>query len=214
MQPFPRSRAQPLPDAIHVLGETTFRRSHRRFGLLPADRLRHVYLLGKTGAGKSTLLESLIAQDLARGAGVAVLDPHGDLIEAMLPLVPATRIRDVLLFAPEDRDWPVSFNVFRQGRRLHSDTALLTSQLLSVFRRHWAQSWGPRLEHVLRNGILAVADDPRATLLFLYRFLTDEQLRERVVAGVRDPVVHQFWTKEYPSYSRNLQSEALAPALN
>lgn len=201
-------------EPLLLLGETTFRRQHQRFGLLPADRLRHVWVVGKSGAGKSTLLANLIAQDLQRGVGLALLDPHGDLVEAVLPFVPPHRRNNVLLFSPEDREYPVSFNVFRHGRRLPSDTALLSSQLISVFKRYWSDSWGPRLEHILRNTILAVAPNPRATLLFLYRFLTDAQLRSSMTPKLVDPVVRQFWEKEFPGYSKNLQSEAVAPVLN
>lgn len=205
---------QSFQDSLLILGETTFRRQHQRFGLLPIDRLRHLWVIGKTGSGKSTLLANLICQDLQRGEGLALLDPHGDLVDAVLPFIPQHRIKDVLWFAPADRSYPVSFNVFRQGRRPHADTALLTSQLVSVFKKYWADSWGPRLEHILRNAILAVAPDPRATLLFLYRFLTDEKLRAKVTENLPDPVVRQFWRKEFPGYGRNLQSEAVAPALN
>lgn len=201
-------------EALLILGETSFRELRRRFGLLPDDRLRHLWLLGKTGSGKSTLLATLIAQDLARGHGFALLDPHGDLVEQVLPLVPASRTNEVLLFAPMDVAHPISFNVFRQGRRSHPTVALLASQLVSVFRKYWADSWGPRLEHVLRNAILAVAPDPRATLLFLYRFLTDEALRAAVSERVTDPVVRQFWRVEFPLYGKALQAEALAPVLN
>lgn len=201
-------------DPLLILGETTYRRQHQRFGLLPSDRLRHVWVIGKTGSGKSSLLANLIAQDLKRGVGLMLLDPHGDLVEMVLPFVPKKRLTDTILFSPADRDYPISFNVFRQGRRPHHDTALLTAQLVSVFKKFWASSWGPRLEHVLRNSILAVASDPRATLLFLYRFLTEPELRSKVIEKITDPVVRQFWTKEFPSYGKNLQSEALAPALN
>lgn len=204
----------PLREPLLILGETTFRRQHQRFGLLPADRLRHVWVIGKTGSGKSTLLANLIAQDLQRGTGLALLDPHGDLVESVLPLVPAHRRNEVLLFSPEDREYPVSFNVFRHGRRTPSDTALLASQLVSVFKKYWADSWGPRLEHILRNALLAIAPDARATLLFLYRFLTEPELRSGLTARLTDPVVRQFWEKEFPGYSKNLQSEAVAPVLN
>ena len=202
------------PEPLLILGQTTFRDRYRRFGLLEGDRLRHLWLLGKTGSGKSTLLANLLAQDLARGTGTALLDPHGDLVEAVLPLVPPSRTNQVLLFAPADREYPVSFNVFRQGRHPHPDTALFASQLVSVFRRYWADSWGPRLEHILRNAILAVAEHPRATLLLLYRFLTDEALREGHTARLRDHVVREFWTREFTSYGKSLQAEALAPVLN
>jgi hypothetical protein len=201
-------------EQLLILGETTFRRQHQRFGLLPSDRLRHVWVIGKTGSGKSTLLSNLIVQDLQRGNGLALLDPHDDLVETVLPFVPRHRIADTMLFTPDDRDYPISFNVFRQGRKAHADTALLTAQLVSVFKKFWASSWGPRLEHVLRNAVLAVAPDPRATLLFLYRFLTEPDLRTKVTEKISDPVVRQFWNKEFPSYGRSLQSEAVAPALN
>lgn len=201
-------------EPLLILGEISFRARHDRFGLLPDDRLRHLWLLGKTGSGKSTLLGNLVIQDLQAGRGVALLDPHGDLVETVIAHVPRERTNQVLLFCPHDRDYPVSFNVFRQGRRPHPDPALLASQLVSVFRKLWADSWGPRLEHVLRNAILAVTPDPRATLLFLYRFLTDEPLREKVVETITDGVVRQFWTREFPSYGKSLQGEALAPALN
>lgn len=205
---------QPPDEALLILGETTFRRQHHRFGLLPADRLRHVWIIGKTGSGKSTLLSNLIVQDLERGNGLALLDPHGDLVETVLPFVPRHRITETVLFAPDDGEYPLSFNVFRQGKKSHPETALLTAQLVAVFKKQWGDSWGPRLEHILRNAILAVAPDPRATLLFLYRFLTEPDLRAKVTDKVKDPVVRQFWLKEFQSYGKSLQGEALSPVLN
>lgn len=201
-------------DEVLALGETDFRDGRKRFGLLPEDRLRHAWLLGKTGSGKSTLIANMVRQDLLCGRGFALLDPHGDLVNSVLPFVPPERTNQTVLFAPDDRAFPPAFNVFRQGRRPHADTALLSSQLIAVFRKFWADSWGPRLEHVLRNAILAVAEDPRASLLFLYRFLTEEPLRAKVVAALRDPLVRQFWTKEWESYPKALQGEALSPVLN
>lgn len=238
----PRRPAEPA-DRVLVLGETTFRRAHRRFGVTSRDRLRHLYVLGKTGSGKSTLLQNLIAQDLANGThqppdaasvwsctqkaktspdeapGVAVLDPHGALVESVLRYVPSRRTNDVLVFDPADQARPVAFNVFRalapRGVNTESaDAALLASSLISVFKKQWASSWGPRLEHVLRNAILAVAADDEATLVLLYRFLTDGAVRDRVVGRVTDPVVRQFWTKEFAGYRPALQSEATAPVLN
>lgn len=126
---------RPEAEPLLILGETTYRRQHQRFGLLPADRLRHVWAIGKTGSGKSTLLANLIAQDLKRGVGLMLLDPHGELVETVLPFVPKKRLTETILFSPADRDYPISFNVFRQGRRPHPDTALLTAQLVSVFKK-------------------------------------------------------------------------------
>lgn len=213
---------KPAEEPLLILGETTWRKQHRRFGLLSEDRVRHLYTLGKTGVGKSTFLQNLIIQDLRAGRGIAVLDPHGTLVQAVLPFVPQARINEVLLFRPADREYPVSFNIFRQGRSRYTSQfgqrtgspALLTSHIVSIFKKQWSAFWGPRLEHVLRNAILAVAHDERATLVFLYRFLTDETLRERVVERIEDPVVREFWALEWKSYGKSLQAEALAPVLN
>jgi DNA helicase HerA-like ATPase len=201
-------------EELVIIGQVNFRKRKDRFGLLPEDRLRHLWILGKTGSGKSTLLANLLAQDLEKGQGCALLDPHGDLVEAVLQMVPRQRVNQVLLFSPAESAFPVSFNIFRQGRTLHPSPSRLASELVSVFRKQWADSWGPRLEHLLRNAVLAIASDSRATLLFLYRFLTETSLREQVVSKLADPVVRQFWTKEFPGYGKSLQSEALSPVLN
>ncbi len=203
----------PHKTPLLTLAETDFRGKHDRFGILQDDRLRHVWIIGKTGAGKSTLLLRLIAQDLAAGRGVGVLDPHGDLALAALSLVPKSRTNQTCVFDPADREHAVAFNVLRQGGR-QLDANLVASGLVAVFRKHWADMWGPRLEHVLRSAILAVVADPRATLLFLYRFLTEDELRQKVAARIEDPVVKQFWTVEFPSYRPQLQAEALSPVLN
>ena len=184
---------------ISSLGRPAFAARRKPFGLLTQDRLRHLYVLGKTGSGKSTLLATLLKQDLTQGHGLALLDPHGDLMQRVHALVPHARRHQITLFAPHRE--PIACNPFRQGRRRHPSPALLASELIAVFRKNWSEFWGPRLEHVLRNAILAVACDQRANLLFVYYFLTDEQLREKVVAKVKDTVVKHFWTKEFPSYS-------------
>lgn len=202
-----------MPDErVTALGETISRGRRLRFGMLQPDRLRHLYILGKTGAGKSTLMGSLIAQDLEAGQGLAVLDPHGDLAREALTRIPRRRKGDLTLFSPASS--PLSFNVFRQGRRLHPSPSLLTSELISTFRAQWSSSWGPRLEHVLRNAILAIASDQRANLLFLYHFLTNESLREKVIEKIKDPVVRHFWSEEWARYPPRLQGEALSPVLN
>ena len=201
-------------NSILTLGETTYRKKYQRFGLLPQDRLRHLWILGKTGSGKSTLIANLFAQDLATGQGVALLDPHGDLVETVLPLVPPERTNQVLLLSPADVEYPVSFNIFRQGKHMHPSPALMASEILSVFRKQWATFWGARLEHIFRNAILAVASDPRATLLFLYRFLVEERLRKKIIEQVSDPVVRLFWNKEFANYSKAFQREAMSPVLN
>ena len=202
----------PTQAPITQLGETTYRHQHQRFGLLPEDRLRHIVILGKTGSGKSNLLASVLAQDLAAGVGVVLLDPHGDLVEDVLPLVPRARRDSVRLLDARDREHPISFNIFREAGG-GATPAMVAAHLVTVFRRHWADAWGPRLEHVLRQGVMAVAEDPRATLLFLYQFLTNDVLRKKVVGRLRDPLVRFFWATEFPRYARH-EAEVLSPILN
>ena len=177
----------PRPPDI-TLGETDFRDRHQRFGMYTVDRLRHVWVIGKTGSGKSTLLLNLIAQDLAAGRGVGVLDPHGDLARAVLELVPKSRTNDVAYVDPADKTHALSFNVLRQGG-VDTEASLTATGLIAVFKKHWGDVWGPRLEHVLRNAILAVLPDSRASLLFMYRFLTDDRMRAKMAPRIEDPVV-------------------------
>jgi type IV secretory pathway TraG/TraD family ATPase VirD4 len=173
-----------------------------------------MYVIGKTGVGKSTLLLNLIAQDLSAGRGVVLLDPHGSLADEALALVPPKRAHEVLLFDPADESSALSFNLFRSSRRTARNRSLLVSQLIAVFQKHWSQFWGPRLEHILRNGLLAVAHHPAATMLLLYRFLSSESLRERVLGYCPDPLVRHFWQVEFQGYAKSFRAEALSPVLN
>lgn len=197
-----------------VLGQVRFRGRSQQFGLLGPDRLRHIYVLGSTGVGKSTLLERIAIQDIQAGRGLAVIDPHGSLISALLPHIPKWRLEQTLLIDPADTARPIAFNIFRRGAVPAANTSLLASQILSVFKARWGEFWGPRLEHILRMGLLATAEHPEATLLLLYQMLTDEAVRERMLRHVTDPVVQVYWTREFPSYSKALRAEALSPILN
>jgi hypothetical protein len=161
-----------------------------------ADRLQHVHLIGATGTGKSTLLHSLICQDIAQGRGVAVLDPHGDLIEQILPHIPEERIADVVLIDPSDAEHPVSFNILHA----HTDTEkeLLASDLVVLFRR-FSSSWGDQMNSVFANAILAILESSEGgTLIDLRRFLIEKPFRERFLATVQDEAIRYYWLHEYP----------------
>jgi type IV secretory pathway TraG/TraD family ATPase VirD4 len=191
---------------------TNFRSAHRSFGIKRDDRRRHMYVIGKTGMGKSTLLENLIVQDIRHGEGLAVVDPHGDLVEKILRFVPARRVNDVVYVNPADLEHPVAFNVLESvdPARHH----LVASGLIAVFKKIWADSWGPRLEYILRNAILALLAYGQATLLGVPRMLVDREFRARVVARTSDPVVRAFWEKEFEGYAQQFRSEAVAPIQN
>lgn len=197
---------------IAVFAQTTFRNQFKRFGIKTDDRRRHMYLIGKTGMGKSTIQENMIVGDIRAGHGLAVVDPHGDLAEKIIEFIPANRIQDVVYFNPADMDYPIAFNVLEQVEPHLRH--LVASGLLGVFQKLWADSWGPRLEYILRNAILAILDFPGSTLLGVVRMLSDKAYRKRVVSNIKDPVVKSFWEKEFASYADKFASEAVSPIQN
>lgn len=177
-----------------------------------ADRRRHVYLIGKTGTGKSTLLYNFMMSDLARGHGFALLDPHGDLAEAVADSVPARRTNDVIYLDPSDLAFPVGLNPIagvEPDRR-----PLVAAHIVATFQHIWGNSWGPRLEYILTNALRLLLDAPGSTLLGLPRLLSDERYRNRLLAQSRDPVVRGFWTHEFAAYAERFQMEAIAPVQN
>lgn len=200
------------PTDITAIGQTNFRGQHRTFGIYPDDRRRHVYVIGKTGVGKSTLIENMIAQDIVNGKGVALVDPHGDAAERLLSAVPSHRINDVIYFDPSDVDHPIAFNVLEAIDPSYK--YLVASGLVSSLKKIWADSWGPRLEYILRNTILALLDYPSSTILGILRMLSDQTYRKKVVEKISDPVVKAFWTNEFANYNERFRSEAISPIQN
>ncbi len=197
-------------DAVTIFATTDFRGQHARFGIKRKDRRSHMYLVGRTGTGKSTLLETLMAADLRAGNGFALLDPHGDLAERIRNRVETSRPADLIVFDPARQ--PMGYNPLwcpDPGSRY-----LVASGLVSVFRKLWHESWGPRLEHILRQALLTLVEFPGSTLVDLPRLLTDQAFRRAVVARVSDPEVRAFWKAEFDRYSVNFRNEAVAPILN
>lgn len=177
------------------------------------ERRRHVYVVGQTGTGKSTLLLNLIAQDIAAGEGVALLDPHGDLAIAALHQIPRWRANDLVYLNPGDHDRPIGFNPLSKV----SDELkpVVADGIVAAFRHVWPESWGPRLDYILTNAVRALLDVPGATLLMLPRLLIDQRFRSHIVERhVRDPVVRAFWLNEYAGYSDRFRTEAIAPIQN
>jgi tRNA isopentenyl-2-thiomethyl-A-37 hydroxylase MiaE len=176
------------------------------------ERERHLYLVGKSGSGKSTALFNLAMHDIYAGEGVAVIDPHGDLAEAIIDALPPERTHEVCYLNVADTEFPVGFNPLAGVPPERH--ALAAAGIVSTFKHLWPESWGPRLEHFLFNGVAALLASPRPTLIDLPRMYTDERFRERIVAHIIDPVVARFWREEYKSYDRHFQAEAAAPILN
>lgn len=198
---------------ITFFAKTNFRGEGKLFGIKRDDRRYHTYIIGKTGMGKTTLLFNMILSDIRSGEGLGVIDPHGDLADLILDYIPRRRINDVVYFNPPDVEYPISLNILEatEPEKRH----IVVSGLMSVFRRMWKEFWGPRLEHIFRNSILALLEYPQSTtLLGIQRMLSDPRYRERVVGKIKDPMVKAFWQQEFPKYHYRLQSEALAPIQN
>ena len=199
-------------DEITVVGQTNFRHQRKPFGIYTDDRRRHVYVIGKTGVGKTTLLENMIIQDVKLGRGLALVDPHGDVAEKILDIIPPERINDVVYFDPADVDFPVAFNPLESVDPQYK--YLVASGLVSSLKKIWADSWGPRLEYILRNVILALLDYPSSTMLGIMRMLADKSYRSKVVETITDPVVKAFWVNEFANYNERFRSEAISPIQN
>lgn len=195
---------------ITFFAETNFRGERKHFGIRRKDRRAHMYLVGRTGMGKSTLLETLIAADLKAGHGLALLDPHGDLAARVVKRALLKRAGDLIDFSPPDQLVPYN--------PLRTDDAtrryLVAAGLVSAFHKVWNDSWGPRMEHILRHALLTLAEFPGATLMDLPRLLTEPAFRRAVVGRVTDPQVQAFWRTEFERYATNFRNEAVAPILN
>lgn len=197
---------------LTIFAETNFRDQVSTFGIKADDRRRHVYAIGKTGMGKTNMLENMVLSDMAAGRGLAVVDPHGDFIETVLDHIPPNRVDDVIVFNPADRDFPIALNILEKVDR--DAKPLVASGIVGVFEKIYGHSWGPRLEHILRNTILALLDYPDSTLLDVPKLLADAKFREDVVTHIEDPVVRNFWTDEFANYTDRQRVEAIAPIQN
>ncbi len=197
---------------ITAFAQTNFRNQARAFGIKTDDRRRHMYAIGKTGMGKTNMLENLAIQDIRNGHGVCFVDPHGDTAEKLISMIPPKRINDVIYFNPADQDYPIAFNVLEEVPR--EFRPLVASGLIGVFQKLWADSWGPRLEYILRNAILALLETPGSTLLGVMRILTDKKYRIRVTNNITDPVVRAFWVDEFPQWNERVLQEVISPIQN
>ncbi|MCB2189774.1 MAG: type IV secretion system DNA-binding domain-containing protein [Deltaproteobacteria bacterium] len=190
-----------------LLGTNTHQGGETEVTLSPDQRMRHMYVVGASGTGKSTLLFNLILQDIHSGQGVAVLDPHGDLIDLILNFIPKDRKEDAILFNPADEEYPIPFNIFSAASE--TEKTLLASDLTGVFRR-LSSSWGDQMNVVLANGILAMLESREGgTLVTLRRFLIDKAFRQTFLKTVRDQEIIYYWEKEFPLLSGRPQASVL-----
>jgi energy-coupling factor transporter ATP-binding protein EcfA2 len=199
-------------EEILPLGILNFRGKEVKFGIKTKDRLRHIYIIGKTGQGKTTLLENMINFDIQNKNGLAFLDPHGDSVQRILDYIPKERIDDVIYFNPTDVNHPIAFNPLEKVSWEHRHLTAIS--LLSIFKKIWVDAWSARMEYILTNTLLALLEWPNATLLDVNRLLSDEKFREKVVTNLKDEVVKAFWKQEFAKYHLQFRTEAIAPIQN
>lgn len=198
------------PDRVTYFAATDARGKRVPFGIKAKDRARHMYVIGKTGMGKSTLLENMAIQDIRNGEGMCFIDPHGSAVEKLLDFIPADRVDDVVYFAPFDLEHPMAFNVMEDVG--YDKRHLVTSGLMATFKKIWEDAWSARMEYILTNTLLALLEYPGATLLGVNRMYTDKGYRKKVVDNIKDPVVKDFWVKEFAGYTDRFTQEA-TPAI-
>lgn len=198
------------PEKITYFAETDSRNKRVAFGIKAKDRLKHVYIIGKTGMGKSTVLENMAVQDIKGNEGMAFIDPHGKTAELLLEYVPKERMKDVIYFAPFDTEYPISFNVMEDvgADKRH----LVANGLMSAFKKIWVDAWSARMEYILNNTILALLEYPGSTIVSINRMLSDKEYRQKVVDNVKDPSVKSFWVDEFGKYTEKFAAEA-TPAI-
>lgn len=198
-------------DELSLFAATNHRGHKVKFGIKRADRGRHLYIVGQTGTGKSFLLQLLTLSDIYANQGIAIVDPHGDFATDIMKYIPENRLKDVIYFNPADKDFPIAFNPMEVTDPNFKNN--ISSEIVGVLKRMF-ESWGPRLEYILRFTILALLDYPDSTMLDITRMLTDKEFRKKVIREIKDPVVKTFWVNEFASWNDKFASEAVAPVLN
>ncbi|SHN26109.1 type IV secretory system conjugative DNA transfer family protein [Mucilaginibacter sp. OK098] len=194
------------------IGYTNWRNTNQLFGIRLQDRFSHIYSIGKTGGGKTTLLLNMAIDDIHKGYGVCLIEPHGDACLKLLQAIPEHRKQDVIYFNPADSAHRTGFNpllnVPEEARHL------VASEIVLSFKKIWGDSWGPRLEYILRFSILTLLDYPTATLLDIQPLLLDQAFRNMVLLYTDNPAILSFWHNEYDRYTNSFRTEAIVPILN
>jgi hypothetical protein len=201
-----------IDENISAFGMTNFRGVNHQFGMLRSDRSRHMYIIGQTGAGKTGTLALLALSDIFHGQGYGIIDPHGDFAIDNMRFIPGGRLKDVIYFNPADTAYPLGFNPLEVTNP--NQKTNISSEVIGVLKRMFGESWGPRLEYILRYTLLALLDRPSTTMLDITRMLTDKKFRAETLSYCKDTVVLNFWNVEFASWNDKFASEAISPVLN
>lgn len=198
--------------SINFFGKTIFKNKDTIFGIKNIDRRRHVWAIGKTGTGKSTLIANMAIDDLKKDRGLAIIDPHGDLTDIILNYIPKRRINDVIYFNPADISNPIVINPLEVTNS--EEAELIVSGIVSIFNKIFGFSWGPRLEYILRNSLMTLAEVPSSTLKDIPLLLTNKSFRQKIESNLKDPTLLSFWRDEFDKMPEKLQQESISPILN
>lgn len=197
---------------VNIFAKTEYKNTVKTFGIRDEDRRRHMYIIGKSGTGKSTLLANMIINDIRNDKGVAVIDPHGDLVEQVLDYIPSHRINDVVYLNPADPEFSVRLNLLEASD--HQFKELIASGIIAIFKKLYGHSWGPRLEYILRNTLLTLVEKDQATLEDIVKLLTNPKYLDRTIEKLEDPVLKNFWVNEWGQMQDRQKVEAISPILN
>ena len=197
---------------VYFFAKTVYKNKEQVFGIKSKDRDRHIYVIGKTGTGKSTTIANLAIESIRKGEGIAIVDPHGDLSQIILDFIPNSRVNDVCYFNPADPEFYYPLNPLEV--RNPEQRELVASGIISIFKKLYAHSWGPRLEYILRNVILTLTAIENTTLADVTKILTDQKYRQSMVAKIDDEVMINFWKNEFEKMDDRLKMEAISPILN
>lgn len=204
--------AKEHPREINILGVSDYRSITVPVGIYDEDRLRHLYIVGKTWVGKSKFIISLLASDVKQGKGIAVIDPHGDLFDEVLMHIPPERKKDVIIFDPTDDKYPFCLNPLDVQK--DESKQVLAKWFIDIFKKFFGANWNSMLEHVLRMIFLALLDKKWATLFDVIRALTDKEFRYDMIEQIEDDVVRNFRTNEFAGWSQQFNTQAIMPILN
>jgi len=197
---------------INFFARAEFKNRIATFGVKKKDRRRHLYIIGKSGTGKSTLIANMTINDLRNKEGLAVIDPHGDLIEILLDYIPSFRINETCILDPSDTEHPFHLNPLEVKNPAYKE--LIASSIVAIFYKLYYYTWGPRLEHILRNTLLTLLETPQPTMVQIPDLLTNKNFRSKIVEKLTEPTLKSFWENEFEKMSEGLRTEAVSPILN
>jgi hypothetical protein len=200
-----------IPTEGQFLGVSNYRGLKKEVYLGNEDRMRHVYIIGKTGTGKSELLKDIILQDIREGKGLCFMDPHGDAIDDILKLIPPERAEDVIYFDPSDTERPMGLNLLEANTedQKHFAATAVINMMYKLFDPYKTGIVGPRFEHAVRNAMLTAMSDEGSTFIEIMRILTDARFVQELLPKVTDPIIRRYWTDQIAQTSDFHKSEVL-----